>query len=152
MLCMHHIILNRYTRPSGGFYSWLFAPDHGGNRTTKIYLSSYSSPFSMAVYKTWNPNYWERLTTAANEQLLCHQLCDADNLLVQASDHKPAWLLQMLFLQLLLPTMLLLMLFLQLLLQMLFLQLLLWMWFFVTEFSLINSWVFYAYVGTFTNL
>ena len=41
MLCMHHIIPNRHAHPSGGFYSWLFAPDHGGSRTTKLCLGAY---------------------------------------------------------------------------------------------------------------
>ena len=66
MLCMHHIIPNRYTHPSGSFYRWLFAPDHGGNRTTKVYLSSYTSPFSLAVYKTQNPNYFPQCILLKN--------------------------------------------------------------------------------------
>ena len=45
MLCMHHIIPNRYIYPSDGFYSWLFAPDRGGNRTTKLCLVTYPPPF-----------------------------------------------------------------------------------------------------------
>jgi hypothetical protein len=41
MLCMHHIIPNRHIHLSGGFYSWLSAPDRGGNRTTKLCLGTY---------------------------------------------------------------------------------------------------------------
>ena len=36
MLCVHHIIQHQYTHASGGFYSWLFVPDHGGNRNTEL--------------------------------------------------------------------------------------------------------------------
>ena len=52
MLCMHHIIPNQYIHPSGGSYSWLFAPDHGGNRTTKLCLGTYLTPLVMTVRKT----------------------------------------------------------------------------------------------------
>ena len=52
MPCMHHIIPNRYIHPSGGFYSWLFGPDHGGNRTTKLCLGTYLTPLVMTVCKT----------------------------------------------------------------------------------------------------
>ena len=46
MIRMHHIIPNQYIHPSGGFYSWLFAPDRGlrGNRTTKLCLGTYLTP------------------------------------------------------------------------------------------------------------
>ena len=43
MLCMHHISPNRHVHPSGGSYSWLFAPDRGGNRPTKLCLERYLS-------------------------------------------------------------------------------------------------------------
>ena len=49
MLCMHQIIPNRYIHPSGGFYSWLFAPDRGGNRTTKLCLGTYLIPFDLTI-------------------------------------------------------------------------------------------------------
>ena len=46
------MIPNRYVNPSSGFYSWLFAPDHGGNRTTKLCLGTYLTPLVMTVRKT----------------------------------------------------------------------------------------------------
>ena len=49
MLCMHHIIPNRYIHPSGGFYSWVFAPDRGGNWTTKFCRCTYLTPHFMTV-------------------------------------------------------------------------------------------------------
>ena len=52
MLCIHHMIPDRYIHPSGGFHSWLFAPDHGGNRTTKLCLGTYLTPLVMTVRKT----------------------------------------------------------------------------------------------------
>ena len=54
MLCMamHYIISNQYIHPSGGFYNWLFAPDLGGNRTTKLRLGTYLTPLVMTVRKT----------------------------------------------------------------------------------------------------
>ena len=52
MRCIHHMIPNRYINPSSGFYSWLFAPDHGGNRTTKLCLGTYLTPLVMTVRKT----------------------------------------------------------------------------------------------------
>ena len=33
-----------------------FGPEYGGNRRTKIYLSSYNSLFFVTIYKTQNPN------------------------------------------------------------------------------------------------
>ena len=53
---MHHIIPNRYIHPSGGFYSWLFAPDHGDNRTTKLCLGTYLTPLVMTVWKKLHPD------------------------------------------------------------------------------------------------
>ena len=41
MLCMHHMIPNRYNYPSGDSYSWMLDRDHGGNRTTKLCLAVY---------------------------------------------------------------------------------------------------------------
>ena len=49
MLCMHHVIPIRYVYPSGGFYSWLLAPDHRGNRTTKLCFDTYLTPRYMTV-------------------------------------------------------------------------------------------------------
>ena len=46
------MIPNRYVNPSSGFYSWLFAPEHGGNRTTKLCLGTYLTPLVMTVRKT----------------------------------------------------------------------------------------------------
>ena len=40
---MHHMIPNSCIYPSGDFYSWPFAPDHRGNRTTKLCLGRYLS-------------------------------------------------------------------------------------------------------------
>ena len=52
MLCIHHLIPNRYINPSGAFYSWLFDPDHGGNRTTKLCLDTYLTPLVMTMPNT----------------------------------------------------------------------------------------------------
>ena len=38
-----------YVYPSGGFYGWLLALDHRGNRTTKLCLGTYLTPCYMAV-------------------------------------------------------------------------------------------------------
>ena len=34
-----------YIHPSGGFYGWSFASDHGDNRTTELYLGAELAPF-----------------------------------------------------------------------------------------------------------
>ena len=52
MLCMHHMIPNRYNYASGDFYSWLFDRDHAGNRTTKLCLVTYLIPLYTTLRKT----------------------------------------------------------------------------------------------------
>ena len=47
---MHHMIPIRYVYPSGGFYGWRFAPDRGGNRSTKLCLGTYLTPRYMTVH------------------------------------------------------------------------------------------------------
>lgn len=46
MLCTHHIIQYQYIHASDDFYSWLFALEHAGNRSTKRYLGTYLSYFT----------------------------------------------------------------------------------------------------------
>ena len=53
MLCVHHIIQYQYIDASGGFYSWLFVPERGGNRSTKPYLGTYLTSLSMACRESW---------------------------------------------------------------------------------------------------
>ena len=43
----------KYIDASGGFYSWLFVPERGGNRSTKPYLSTYLTSLSMAWRESW---------------------------------------------------------------------------------------------------
>ena len=50
MLCMHHIIPNRYISILV-VVSTLVAPDRGGNRTTKHCLGTYLTPLVMTVRK-----------------------------------------------------------------------------------------------------
>ena len=52
MLCMHHIIPSQYIHSSGGFYSRLISPDHGGNRTTRFCLGTFLTPLVMTVCYT----------------------------------------------------------------------------------------------------
>ena len=44
---MRHIIQYQYIYASGSFYNWLFAPEHGGNCNTYLYLGTYLTLLSM---------------------------------------------------------------------------------------------------------
>ena len=92
MLCMHHIIPNRYIHPGSGFCSWLFDPDHGGNRTTKLCLDAYLIPLSLTVWNHQNPVPWTWLIPRESEATA---LCSTDAVAVQYwTDKSDAILMQ----------------------------------------------------------